>query len=35
VATRYGMVEVLRTRSWRFLVMPTGRDFVQVSLNKN
>lgn len=27
------LVEVLRLRHWRFLVMPTGKGFVQVSLN--
>jgi len=27
------VVEVLRTRHWRFLVMPTGKGFMQVSLN--
>jgi hypothetical protein len=26
-------VEVLRTRHWRFLVLPTKRGFMQVSLN--
>jgi hypothetical protein len=26
------VTEVLRTRRWRFLVMPTGKGFVQVSL---
>ena len=29
------VVEVLRTRRWRFLVMPTGKCFRQVSLNKS
>lgn len=29
------VTEVLRTRRWRFLVMPTGKGFVQVSLNKS
>ena len=28
------LVEVLRSREWRFLVMPTGKGFMQVSLNK-
>ena len=28
-------VEVLRTRHWRFLVMPTGKGFMQVSLDKS
>ena len=23
------------TRHWRFLIMPTGKDFMQVSLNKS
>jgi hypothetical protein len=29
------LVEVLRTRHWRFLVMPTGKGFMQVSLSNN
>jgi len=29
------VVEVLRTRRWRFLVRPTGKGFMQVSLNKS
>jgi hypothetical protein len=27
------VVEVLRTRHWRFLVMPDGKGFIHVSLN--
>ena len=29
------VVEALRTRHWRFHVMPTGKGFMQVSLNKS
>ena len=29
------LVEVLRIRHWRFLVMPTGKGFMQVGLNKS
>ena len=29
------VVEVLRTRYWRFLVMPTGKGFMEVCLNKS
>ena len=29
------LIEVPRTRHWRFLVMPTGKGFMQVSLNKS
>ena len=29
------VVEVLHTRHWRFLVMPAGKGFMQVSLNKS
>jgi hypothetical protein len=29
------VVEVLRPRRWRFLVMPTGKGFMQVCLNKS
>jgi hypothetical protein len=29
------VVEVLRTRHWRFLAMPTGKGFMQVSINRS
>ena len=29
------VVGVLRTRHWRFLSMPTGKGFMQVSVNKS
>jgi hypothetical protein len=29
------VVEVLRTRHWRFLVMPTWKGLMEVSLNKS
>jgi hypothetical protein len=28
-------VEVLRARPWRFIVMPAGKGFMQVGLNKS
>jgi hypothetical protein len=29
------VVEVLRTQHWRFLVVPTGKGFMQVRLNES